>query len=65
MKSLTDCTHENMKREKVSDTIPLVGRMVELKDAPALVCENCGEIHYEGRYLLDLEKRLTTHEDYD
>ncbi len=54
-----------MKREKVSNTIPLAGIMVELKDAPALVCQSCGEIHYEGRYILDLEKSLTTCADYD
>jgi hypothetical protein len=32
--------------------------MVKVTDAPARVCADCGEIYFEGRFILDLEKKL-------
>jgi YgiT-type zinc finger domain-containing protein len=58
MKSNKDCKHEIMIERKVTDTMPIAGRMVKVKDAPARVCESCGEVHFEGRFLLNLEKSL-------
>jgi YgiT-type zinc finger domain-containing protein len=62
MKSNKNCKHENLVEKKVTDTLPIAGRMVKVKDAPARVCQKCGEIHFEGRFLLDLEKSLTARE---
>jgi hypothetical protein len=36
--------------------------MVKVTDAPARVCPDCGEIHFEGRFILDLEKQLLKRE---
>lgn len=58
MKSLNNCNCENLVKKKVTDTIPIGGHLVEVKDAPARVCQDCGEIHFEGRYLLNLEKEI-------
>jgi YgiT-type zinc finger domain-containing protein len=58
MKSNKSCSHENLIKQKVTDTLPIAGQMVKVKDAPALVCQDCGEVHFEGRFLLDLEKKL-------
>ncbi len=60
MKSNKSCNCENLVEQKVTDTIPIAGQMVKVKDAPARVCQDCGEVHFEGRFLLDLEKKLVT-----
>lgn len=60
MKSNKSCNCENLVEQKVTDTIPIAGQMVKVKDAPALVCEDCGEVHFDGRFILDLEKKLVT-----
>jgi YgiT-type zinc finger domain-containing protein len=62
MKSNNNCNCENLVERKVTDTIPIAGQMVKVKDAPARVCADCGEIHFEGRFLLDLEKKLLKRE---
>jgi YgiT-type zinc finger domain-containing protein len=56
------CSHENLIKQKVTDILLIAGRMVKVEDAPARVCADCGEIHFEGRFLLDLEKRLLKRE---
>jgi YgiT-type zinc finger domain-containing protein len=60
MKSSKSCSHDNLIKQKVTDTLPIAGQMVKVKDALALVCQDCGEVHFEGRYILDLEKKLTS-----
>jgi YgiT-type zinc finger domain-containing protein len=62
MKSNNNCNCENLVQRKVTDTIPIAGRMVEVMDAPARVCPDCGEVHFEGRFILDLEKKLLKRE---
>jgi YgiT-type zinc finger domain-containing protein len=62
MKSNKNCNCENLVKQKITDTIPIAGRMVKVKGAPARVCQDCGEVHFEGRFLLDLEKTLTLRE---
>jgi YgiT-type zinc finger domain-containing protein len=62
MKSNNNCNCENLVKRKVTDTIPIAGQMVKVTDAPARVCADCGEIHFEGRFILDLEKKLRKHE---
>jgi YgiT-type zinc finger domain-containing protein len=62
MKSNKNCNHENLVKRKVTDTLRIAGQMVKVKDAPARVCESCGEVHFEGRFLLDLEKELLKRE---
>ncbi len=58
MKSLNSCRCENLVKKKVTDKIPIGGHLVEVIDAPARVCQDCGEIHFEGRHLLNLEKEI-------
>ena len=62
MKSNKDCNCKNLVKRKITDIIPIAGQMVKVENAPALVCEDCAEIHFEGRFLLDLEKKLSTRE---
>jgi YgiT-type zinc finger domain-containing protein len=47
-----------MKREKVTQFIRIAGQDVLVENAPARVCQDCGEIHFEGRFLLNVEKKL-------
>jgi YgiT-type zinc finger domain-containing protein len=58
MKSNKNCNCENLVKRKVTDTLPIAGQMVKVENAPARVCQDCGEVHFEGRFLLDLEKKL-------
>ena len=62
MKHSTNCNCEKLKLEKVTKFIRIARRRVLVKDAPARVCQDCGEIHFEGRYLLNLEKELEKRE---
>ncbi len=62
MKSNKNCNCENLVKRKVTDTIPIAGRMIKVVDAPARVCLDCGEVNFEGRFLLDLEKTLALRE---
>ncbi|CAN5488231.1 hypothetical protein BH10ACI1_BH10ACI1_06870 [soil metagenome] len=56
---MKNCSCKNQKREKITKEIPLAGTKVLVKDAPARVCQDCGEIYFDGKYLLELEKKLT------
>ncbi|CAN5197260.1 hypothetical protein BH20ACI1_BH20ACI1_14630 [soil metagenome] len=58
MKYSTDCKCEKMKREKVTQVIRIAKQDVLIENAPARVCQECGEIYIEGRFLLNLEKKL-------
>jgi YgiT-type zinc finger domain-containing protein len=62
MKSNKNCNCEVLVKREVTDTLPIAGRMVKVENAPARVCQDCGEVHFEGRFLLDLEKKLLKQE---
>lgn len=47
-----------MRETKVSRTIPLAGRIVEIENVDAAVCELCGEVYLDGPTLLKLESKL-------
>jgi YgiT-type zinc finger domain-containing protein len=51
-----------MKCEKVTRNIRIAGVNILVKDIPARVCRDCGEVHFEGRFLLDLEEELSERE---
>lgn len=53
-----NCPCENLVKRKVTEIIPLAGQAVKVVDAPARVCLDCGEIHFDGKFILDLEKKL-------
>lgn len=53
-----NCPCEKLVKRKVTELIPLAGQIVKVVDAPARVCLDCGEIHFEGRFILDLEEKL-------
>jgi YgiT-type zinc finger domain-containing protein len=57
MKYGSCCDCENFIESKVTDTIRVNGCQVELKNAPAKICRDCGEIHIEARFLLDLVEK--------
>lgn len=52
-----DCSCQNQVKRLVSDKLPIAGQLIEVIDAPAYVCLDCGEIYFEGEYILDLEKK--------
>jgi YgiT-type zinc finger domain-containing protein len=54
----SDCACKKLKRERVTKDICIGGQTVQVVNAPARVCQDCGEIHFEGRFLLDLEKKI-------
>lgn len=62
MKSSNNCNCENLKRALVTKTIRIGSQSVKVENAPAQVCQDCGEIHFDGRYILDLEKKLELQE---
>jgi YgiT-type zinc finger domain-containing protein len=62
MKYGSCCDCENFFESKVTDTIRVNGCQIEVKDAPVRICQDCGEIHFEGRYLLDLVEKVRENE---
>lgn len=58
MKESTDCKCEKIKREKVTQVIRIAKQDVLIENAPARVCQDCGEIYLEGRFILNLEGKL-------
>lgn len=48
-----------MKETKLSRTIPLAGRNVEVKNIKASFCEDCGEVYLDGPSILKIESRLS------
>ncbi len=57
MKS-NNCEHEKMRLQKVSKVIRIGKQSVKVENAPARVCPDCGEIYFDGRFILNLEKKL-------
>lgn len=55
---MKNCNCENCKSEKITKEIPIAGTRILVKDAPARVCQDCGAIYFDGRYILELEKKL-------
>jgi YgiT-type zinc finger domain-containing protein len=53
-----DCNCQNTKREKVTREIPLAGKKVLLKDVTAWVCQDCGEMFFNGKFITKLNKKL-------
>ena len=55
----TDCfVCKKFTREKITKEIPIGGTKVLVQDAPADVCVKCGSIYFDGRYILELEKKV-------
>lgn len=55
---MENCNHKNRKREKITKEIPIAGQYVSVQDAPARVCQDCGEIYFDGKYIVALEKKV-------
>ena len=47
-----------MKQTKLTRTIPLAGRSVEVENIKASICEACGEIYLDGPSILEIEARI-------
>jgi YgiT-type zinc finger domain-containing protein len=58
MKSFENCSCINQKAANITKTIRLAGQEVKVEDAPAHVCQECGEIYFDGKYILDLGKKI-------
>lgn len=57
MKS-SDCECKKLVKKKIDDRLPIGGQMIDVVNAPALVCEDCGEIQFDGDYILRLEREV-------
>jgi YgiT-type zinc finger domain-containing protein len=57
MKNNNVCYCENLFKIKVTESIRVNGYQIEVKDAPARVCVDCGEVHINATYLLDLVEK--------
>ena len=56
---MKDCfVCEKFTREKITKEIPIAGTKVLVQDAPADVCVKCGSTYIDGKYLLELEKKV-------
>lgn len=53
-----DCECTNQEKTKVTKKIRLANREILVEDAPAYVCQDCGEIYFEGQFISNLEKKL-------
>lgn len=53
-----DCNCEKTKREKITKEIPIGGTKILVQNAPAWVCQECGSIYFDGRYINALEKKV-------
>ncbi len=62
MKDSSKCECEKMKETKVSQFIKIAGQEIFVENIPARVCADCGEVQFEGRFILDLEKELLKRE---
>jgi YgiT-type zinc finger domain-containing protein len=49
MKNFMDCNCTNQRRTKVTKEIPLARTRVLLENATAWVCQDCGEIYFDGK----------------
>jgi YgiT-type zinc finger domain-containing protein len=58
MKNFMDCSCRNQKRKKVTKEIRLAGTTVLLENVTAWECQDCGEFYFDGKYLMDLERKL-------
>jgi YgiT-type zinc finger domain-containing protein len=47
-----------LKKTRLSKTIPIAGRRVEVENVEGFVCETCGEVFFDGPTLLKLESKL-------
>lgn len=53
-----DCEKQKWKKGKITAAIRLAKQTVKVVDAPAMICENCGQFAIFGDYLLQLERKL-------
>jgi YgiT-type zinc finger domain-containing protein len=52
------CSHPKMQQTQISKQLPIAGKMINVVNAPARICVDCGEVHFEGKFLLNLEKEV-------
>ena len=55
MKKCFVCKHDVISPGKTTKLFENEGRLVIIKDIPALICENCGEIYFETDVMEKLE----------
>ena len=59
MKKCFVCKHNGIKPGTTNKMFEKEGRFVIIKDIPALICENCGEIYFETAVMKKLETILS------
>ncbi len=52
------CKECKWKKGKVTTTLRIAGQSVLVQDAPAVICQKCGQFAINGKYTLELEKKL-------
>jgi YgiT-type zinc finger domain-containing protein len=62
MKSFEKCSCTNQKPAKVTKIIRIAKQEVNVEDAPAFICQDCGEVYFDGKYILDLGRRVREHQ---
>ena len=62
MKPSIDCYCKNFTSRKVTKEIPIAGKKILVEDHLAKVCDDCGEIYFDGKFILDLEKQVKSRE---
>ena len=63
MKSFENCDCTNQTSQKVTKIIKIGGEEVKAVDAPATVCQDCGEVYFDGLYILELEREVRQRRD--
>ena len=59
MKKCFVCKHNVIKPGTTNKMFETDGRFIIIKDIPALICENCGEIYFETEVIKRLEEILS------
>jgi YgiT-type zinc finger domain-containing protein len=53
-----NCSCRNTKPAKVTKEIRVAGTTVLVQDAPVNICQTCGEIYFDGKYIMELSKKI-------
>jgi YgiT-type zinc finger domain-containing protein len=53
-----NCSCRNTKPEKITKEISIGTEKVLVQDAPARVCLDCGEIYFDGKYIMELTRKV-------
>lgn len=58
MKYSKNCNCQKLSSQKLDMEIPVAGQKVFVKDVPIRVCDDCGEIYVDGKFIINLERQV-------